>query len=166
MIHLIRSILAIAVLISVSTGLRAECYKDSSSSGNGIVGTLLGAAVGGLLGSQIGGGSGNKVAIGAGVLAGGLLGNNIGKSLDCKDQEYHSDTTQSSLERQPTGTTSSWRNPDSSHGGTVTPTKTYAKADGTPCRDFSQTIIVDGQQEEIEATACRQSDGTWQIVDS
>ncbi len=166
MLHLIKSLVALVLLISMSTGLHAECYKDTNSSGGEVVGTLLGAAVGGLIGSQIGGGTGNKVAIGAGVLAGGLIGNKIGKSLDCRDQQYHSDTTQNTLERQPTGTTRTWTNPDSGHSGAVTPTKTYIAADGMPCRDFTQTINVDGQQEEINATACRQADGTWQIIDS
>lgn len=64
------------------------------------MGTLVGAALGGLVGSQFGGGTGNKVAIGAGVLAGGFLGNKVGKSLDCQDQQYHYDTTQQTLEEE------------------------------------------------------------------
>jgi surface antigen len=154
------------LLISLSSAVQAECYKDSSGNTNEVVGTLLGAAVGGLVGSQIGGGTGNKIAIGAGVLAGGLIGNKIGRRLDCKDIEYHNSTAQASLETQRTGTTQTWSNPDSGHSGTVTPTNTYYAADGKPCRDFSQTISVDGQMEEVRATACRQNDGTWQIVDS
>ena len=70
-----------------------------------VVGTLLGAAVGGLLGSQIGGGTGNKIAIGAGVLAGGLLGNNVGSSMSCADQMKHGQTAQQAFETQPAGTT-------------------------------------------------------------
>jgi len=163
MIQLIKSLLVLVLSVSIPVGAYAECYKDSSSSGNEVVGTLLGAAVGGLIGSQIGGGSGNTVAIGAGVLAGGLMGNKIGKSLDCKDLEYHGNTTQNSLETQRSGTTTTWQNPDSGHSGTVTPTRTYVADDGNPCRDFNQTIMVDGQEEDIAATACRQSDGTWQI---
>ena len=165
MIRLISTLFAFIVLILSTTGVQAECYKDSSSSGNELVGTLLGAAVGGLIGSQIGGGSGNKIAIGAGVLAGGLIGNSIGKKLDCKDIEYHGNTTQTTLETQASGTRSGWHNPDSGHSGSVTPTKTYVANDGKPCRVFTQTISVDGQMEEIEATACRQDDGTWEIID-
>lgn len=131
-----------------------------------MVGTLLGAALGGLVGAQIGSGTGRKVAIAAGVLGGGYLGNRIGKKLSCKDQEYHYDTTQSSLEYKPTGSSAAWANPDSGHSGTVTPTRTYIAADGTPCRDFTQAVEVDGQIESIDATACRQPDGTWRIVES
>lgn len=132
--------------------------------GQQIVGTLIGAAVGGLLGSQIGGGTGNKIAIGAGVLAGGLLGNRLGHSLDCNEQQKHQATAQDALEYQRTGTTASWENPDSGHAGTVTPTRTYQRTDGRYCREFTQTITVNGEIEEAAGTACRQPDGTWQIV--
>ncbi len=163
---IIKSLSIYILLLSIPTAVSAECYNEGTG-GKEVVGTLLGAALGGLIGSQIGGGTGNKVAIGAGVVAGGFLGNSIGKSLDCQDVAYHNDTTQSALEGQRTGTTSTWSNPDSGHSGSVMPTKTYLAADGTtPCRDFTQTITVDGQLEEINATACRQPDGTWQIVDT
>ena len=131
-----------------------------------VVGTLLGAAVGGLLGSQIGGGTGNKIAIGAGVLAGGLLGNNVGSSMSCADQMKHGQTAQQAFETQPAGTTSSWQNPDSGATGTITPVSTYQRSDGVYCRDYEQTVTIDGRYETATGTACRQPDGTWQIVNS
>ena len=145
----------------VPTVTSAECERTSS--GGEVVGTLLGAALGGLLGSQIGSGTGNKVAIGAGVLAGGLLGNKVGKSMDCRDIEYHNSTAQKSFETQRTGTTSEWANPDSGHSGTITPVQTFQRSDGVYCRDFQQTISVDGETELANGTACRQPDGTWKI---
>ncbi len=153
------------VLAFVSLGLQAECYEQQGS-GNEVVGTLLGAALGGLLGSQIGGGSGQKIAIGAGLLAGGYLGNRVGSKLDCKDRDYHYDTTQSALEYKRAGGSAAWVNPDSGNSGSVTPTKTYIAENGRPCRAFTQSISVDGELEEIEANACRQEDGTWQIQGS
>ena len=156
---------AVPVLLTMSITAHAECRTDGAS-GEEVMGTLLGAALGGLVGSQIGGGTGRKVAIGAGVLAGGYMGNRIGRRMSCADQEYHYDTTQSSLEYKPTGSTAAWRNPDSRASGAVTPTRTYIGSTGNPCRDFTQTVTVDGQREDIQATACRNGDGTWQIVDS
>lgn len=161
----IKHIFILLFLFSLSVNVRAECY-DEGGSGNEVVGTLLGAALGGLVGSQIGGGTGQKIAIGAGVLAGGYLGNQVGKKLDCKDRDYHYDTTQSALEYKKSGGSAAWVNPDSGHSGSVTPTKTYIAENGRPCREFTQTITVEGETEEIEATACRQDDGSWQIVDS
>ena len=156
-------IMVSALFVLAPSPVSAEC-QNRSGSGNEVVGTLLGAALGGLVGSQIGSGSGNKIAIGAGVLAGGLLGNRIGRSLDCRDLEYHNGTAQSALETHRTGSTSQWVNPDSGHSGTVTPVETYQRADGVYCRDFEQTITVDGETELAGGTACRQSDGTWQVI--
>jgi surface antigen len=144
--------------------VNAECVQQQEQTGGGeLVGTLVGAALGGLVGSQIGGGTGNKVAIGAGVVAGGYLGNKLGKSMDCQDQQYHSDTTQNALETQKVGQTSTWTNPDTGHSGDVTPTRTYT-SEGQPCRDFTQTIHIDGEDEEINGTACRQDDGSWKPI--
>lgn len=158
------NLLVFSLVMVVSMPLHAECQE--SSGGGELFGTLAGAAIGGLVGSQFGSGTGKGVAIGAGVVAGGFLGNRIGKELSCKDQEYHYDTTQNALETQKTGESSSWTNPDSGHSGEVTPTRTYTAADGSPCRDFEQTIFVEGEYEHVQGTACRQPDGTWKPVSS
>ena len=158
-----RVLAVLGISMFMSGGLRAEC-DTTGTSGEEVVGTLLGAALGGLVGSQIGSGSGRKVAIAAGVLAGGYAGNRIGNKLSCKDQEYQYDTTQSTLEYKPTGGSAAWVNPDSGHSGSVTPTRTYISASGTPCRDFTQSVTVDGQRENINATACRQPDGSWKVI--
>ncbi|MGQ0658326.1 MAG: RT0821/Lpp0805 family surface protein [Chromatiales bacterium] len=156
------TLVAVAVMVA-PPAVRAECQTGQTGGGE-IVGTLLGAAVGGLIGSQLGDGTGNKIAIGAGVLAGGLLGNRLGANLDCQDQQYHADTAQNAFETQQTGTTSTWVNPDSGHSGSITPTRTYQEADGTNCREFTQAVEVDGQQQNGYGTACRQADGSWKIV--
>jgi len=156
------TIILVLGLISPSLADNSEC--DGDTGGGEVVGTLLGAAIGGLVGSQFGKGTGKSVAIGAGVLAGGFAGNQIGESLDCRDRQYNKSTAQDSLETQPAGSTSTWHNPDSGHDGSITPTRTYQRDDGIYCRDFEQTVTIDGKTEQATGTACRQSDGTWQIV--
>ena len=158
----LKQIIVILVFIFSHSVVYAECSQEQTGGGE-VLGTLVGAAVGGLIGSQFGGGTGNKVAIGAGVLAGGFLGNKVGQSLDCQDQQYHYETTQTALETKKAGHTSVWKNPDSGHSGEVTPTRTYT-TDGQPCRDFTQTIYVDGEEEEITGTACRQDNGSWKSM--
>jgi surface antigen len=128
------------------------------------VGTLLGAGTGALVGSQFGGGSGQLAAVAIGALAGGFLGNEAGKSLDQADQQYMTNTTQSTLETAPTGRASNWHNPDTGNSGQITPTRTYRGTTGETCREFQQTIIVGGRTENAFGTACRQSDGSWRIV--
>jgi surface antigen len=39
--------------------------------------------------------------------------------------------------------------------------KTYH--DGSICREFSTTAIIDGKSETVYGTACQQRDGSWQM---
>ena len=128
------------------------------------IGTLLGAVAGGVAGSQVGKGRGQLVATGVGTLLGAVIGGEIGKSLDRADQLAMQHETQNTLETAPSGTTNTWHNPDSGNSGTVTPTKTYQQGDGTYCREFQQTVTVGGKTQDAFGTACRQPDGSWQIV--
>lgn len=128
------------------------------------VGTVAGALGGALAAQGIGKGTGNTLAIAGGAMLGGLIGREVGASLDRADMQYYNSTTQNALEQTGTGTTSNWVNPDSGHGGTVTPTKTYQTSSGQYCREFTQTINIGSQKESAVGTACRQPDGTWKIV--
>ena len=152
------------MVVAVSALSLGACLEGRGDKEIG--GTLVGAAAGGLIGSQIGGGTGKLVAVGAGVLLGGLLGGEVGKSLDRADQAYAAQTYTQTLESAPTGQTTSWVNPDSGNQGTYTPVKTYQTDNGQYCREFQQTITVGGQTESAYGTACRQPDGSWQIVNN
>ncbi len=126
-------------------------------------GALIGAGTGGLIGSQFGHGEGKGVATVLGVIAGGLLGSQVGASLDRADQAALSQSTMHALETAPPNQALPWRNPNSGNYGTVTPGPVY-QASGQYCREFQQTIVVGGQQEQGYGRACRQPDGTWKIV--
>lgn len=128
------------------------------------VGTVLGGVAGAVAGAQFGGGRGQLAATATGALLGALVGSEVGKSLDRADKLAMEQTSQRTLEDEPTGTTGEWTNPDSGNAGTITPTRTFQKTDGQYCREYQQTITVGGQLEEAYGTACRQPDGTWQIV--
>ena len=128
------------------------------------MGTILGAGTGAMIGSQIGSGRGQMVGIAVGTLAGAMLGSEIGKSLDNADKAMSQRTAQTSLETNRIGQAASWRNPDSGNSGTYTPTSTYRSPSGQDCREFEQTITVDGRTERAMGRACRQANGTWQIV--
>ena len=150
---------AIAALVLALAG----CEGDTMGPKQGL-GTLGGAALGGLAGSQIGSGTGQLAAIGAGVLLGAFLGSEIGKSLDRADRAAMQRTTQRSLETMPSGTATTWQNPDSGNYGTITPKPAYQTTSGQYCREFQQSITVGGQTQDAFGTACRQPDGTWKIV--
>ncbi len=127
------------------------------------IGTVVGAAVGAVAGAQLGKGKGRDVGIAMGALLGSLAGSSVGKTLDRADMMYLNRTQQATLETKPSGTSNTWKNPDSGNSGTVTPQRTYQTAQGTYCREFQQTITVGGRTEEAYGTACRQPDGTWKI---
>ena len=128
-------------------------------------GALVGAGVGGLIGSKFGHGEGKGVATVLGVIAGGLIGSQVGASLDRADQAALHQTTVSALEWAPPGLSLPWRNPVSGNYGSVVPQAVYRGADGAYCREFQQTIVVNGQQQQGYGKACRQPDGSWKIVE-
>ncbi|MEQ8966436.1 MAG: RT0821/Lpp0805 family surface protein [Azospirillaceae bacterium] len=150
----------------IAPALAAALLVTACQNGPGpreAVGTAGGAAVGGLLGSQIGSGTGQLAATAAGTLLGAFIGRDIGARLDDVDRLKAQQTAQRTFETAPTGSTGTWRNPDSGHYGTVTPTATYQQG-SQPCRDFTQTVYVGGQEVQETGTACRQADGTWRVV--
>jgi surface antigen len=144
--------------------LTTACAQGDRPGTKQSVGAVGGAILGGLAGAQFGKGTGKLIATGTGAVLGAFLGSELGKSLDRADKVYMARTTQASLEHTQTGATSSWQNPDSGHSGTVTPTETYQRTDGTYCREFQQTVTIGGERESAYGTACRQPDGSWQIV--
>lgn len=150
------------VLVTLMSVSLAACETTGTKEKGGI---LLGAVGGALLGSTLGSGTGKTVAIAAGTLLGALLGSEIGRSLDNADRQAMQQTTYEALESQPSGNTSTWRNPDSGNSGTITPVRTYQQASSAYCREYEQTIIVGGREETATGTACRQADGNWKIVE-
>lgn len=124
------------------------------------MGVLAGGTAGALLGSQFGQGSGQAVAIAAGAVAGALVGGQIGKYMD-KTDKLEMDQA---LEGTRTGQSTSWRNPDSGNQYTVKPTKTYYK-NNQACREYTTTAWIGGKKENVYGKACRQSDGSWKVMD-
>jgi len=148
-----RKIFTVAILV-VSLSACAQAGPKTA------VGAASGAAAGGLIGAAAGGGAEGIVA---GVLLGGLLGGAIGNALDQRDREYIRRTSYQSMEYGRIGEASTWRNPDSGHYGSVTPTRTYQESSGNYCREFTQTVVVNGQQQDAYGRACRQPDGSWRV---
>lgn len=147
----------------VAAPLALGACQDSNITTGQAVGTAGGAAAGGLLGSQIGSGTGQMVATGAGVLLGALLGSEIGKRLDPADERRATGAFNQAT-AAPIGDTIEWSNPDSGNRGTVTPVREGRTDDGRLCREYRTTIYVEGKYEESRGTACRNSDGTWEMV--
>lgn len=127
-------------------------------------GTVIGGASGALLGAQVGSGRGRLLGVAVGTLAGALIGQEIGKSLDAADRQAMEASAQRALEYNRTGEPETWRNPDSGHHGSTIPQRTYKTAQGRYCREYQQTVIIGGEEHQAYGTACRQPDGSWEIV--
>ena len=138
-------------------------YRDDDYGQNGGLnasqgGTILGAILGAVAGTQIGKGKGRVVAIVGGAVLGGVLGGEIGRSMQQSDQAQ----VQQVFESNRTGQASTWQNPDTGSQYKLPPTRTYKTSTNQDCRDFKTWAVIDGYEEEIQGTACRRSDGTWQ----
>ena len=128
-------------------------------------GTVVGALTGGALAYGLGQDSSKKelwTVLGIGL--GAMIGQNIGKQLDERDRILMGQTFNHTMEKAPINATGQWQNPDTGHGGSVTPTRTFETETGTPCREFTQTIYVEGDYEQVDGKACRNSEGSWEVV--
>jgi surface antigen len=124
-----------------------------------LLGGLLGAAGGGLAGAQIGDGRGQLAAVAAGTVLGYLLGSNIGRSMDQVDAAC----VARALEHADDGQDIVWDNPTQAARYEVTPTRTYQRGDGRYCREYTSSAIVNGREQTVYGTACRQPDGSWEL---
>ncbi len=59
-----------------------QVYTDGNSGNGGTLGAIIGAVAGGVLGNQVGKGDGRKAATVGGAVAGGVIGNQVGKRND------------------------------------------------------------------------------------
>lgn len=125
-----------------------------------LLGRLLGAAAGGLLGAQVGDGRGQLAAVAGGTLLGFLVGGNIGRGMDALDQNC----VGQALEHAQDGQQVAWQNPDNGTQYHVVPTRTVERADGRYCREYTATAVINGRSQETYGHACRQPDGSWQMV--
>jgi len=151
-----RMLIVGASVLALSLGACAERPKTTA-------GAALGGAGGGLAAAAFGA---SPAGIAAGVLLGALAGGALGNMLDNADREYAAQAQQNAMESAKTGQTVAWANPDSGHSGTYTPQPAYQNTQGQYCREFQQTVTVDGQTQTAYGVACRQPDGTWKIQDN
>ena len=117
-------------------------------------GSVVGGVAGALLGSTVGKGNGRLVAVALGTLIGSQVGGSIGRQMDETDRRLAAKSTFNALENAPNNQSVGCKNPNNSHSGTTVATSTVQDGN-TVCRDYIQTVVIGGQQEEIVGRACR-----------
>ncbi len=130
-----------------------------------VLGGAIGGAAGGAIVSNIARGHGSGVATAAGVIGGMLLGGFAGSNVDKVNcQEARAAQQRALAPATPIGQTVQWRDPQSGAYGTFTPTREGRAQDGGYCREYSQTIIIGGEEKQGVGRACQQPDGSWKTV--
>ena len=93
-------------------------------------------------------------------MQGGLAGTSIGKDLDSGDRRAALDAEYKALEYTPGGQTVAWKGEDAGTSGQVVPGQPY-RVGSQDCRQYTHTILADGESESARGTACRNADGSW-----
>jgi surface antigen len=159
MTHFLRKSLTVTIAAASLLALAAcDNYGTKQT-----IGGLTGAAGGGLLGAQFGDGKTRLATTAAGTLAGALIGSEIGRSMDTVDK-MKVNQAQQQASAAPVGETIAWNNPNTGNSGSVTTLRDGTSANGRYCREFQQTVVVGGQVQDSYGVACRQPDGSWQLI--
>lgn len=143
-------------------------------------GTGIGAVAGGIGGALIANNNGVNPVAGAvvGAVAGGIIGNAIGKALDDEERRQLALATQRAanapVARNQPPAKVAWKrtNPATKQvtasGWVVPKTDPYERADGTTCRDVTQTVDKGGETQSQDVTLCKtqvaQADGSNWII--
>jgi surface antigen len=146
-----RRFFAAVVVISVAVPLGACTEtrpKEQAATGAGGTG-----------GAQTGRGSSGTAIVG-GVLLGALAGQQVGRSIDGKDEMR----AQQVLENNRTDQAASWHNPETGADVSIVPVRTYQSPSGDYCRQYHVDIHMGGRRADGHGTACRQPEGTWKSV--
>ena len=148
--------LAAAIAVMLATSGCADMSKQDG-------GTVVGAITGGIIGNQFGKGGGRVAATLAGAVVGGIVGNEIGRSLDQRDRELAMQAEYDAWERGPPRQPVRWRNPNNGRYGEVVAEDYYDRG-GYRCRNFVHRVFIEGREQVMRGTACRNPDGTWTQV--
>jgi surface antigen len=154
----------INVFLLVFALFMMSCSSQSYRGEREITGGLAGAALGGLLGAQFGSGTGKLVGTSVGVLLGALLGSEVGRSMDEVDRMKANQSIVKSY-TAPLGENITWTNSASGNYGSITPKRDGYSDSGDYCREFYQTITIDGRTEDAYGVACQQPDGKWRLIE-
>lgn len=137
---------------------RGTC--DRSLVSGELVGNVLGGVAGGVLGSQVGRGTGRTAATIGGTLVGVMVGGSVGRSMDGIDQGC----VAGALDYLPDNRPIAWRG-DEGETYRVVPTRSWHVDDQRYCREYQAAAVIGGRRQQTYGTACRQPDGSWEIVD-
>lgn len=146
----VRMTMAAIILMLIVSG----CATDTTTKGT--KGAVIGAGAGALAGQVIGH---NTQGTLIGLAVGGLLGYIVGNEMEKSDQAQLNQVYESS----PSDQRVEWVNPDTKRAYAVTPKPAYRQPSGQICREAEVHATVNGRDEKVMSTACRDANGRWVI---
>jgi surface antigen len=136
-------------------------YADLTCNHSGArTGAVVGGVIGGVLGSKVGKGDGKTLATIAGTIIGSYVGESVGAEMDSGDSRCTGESFEVAQDNQSVN----WKNPDTNTDYTVTPVSSYNGRSGQICRDYTSEVIINGRRQTSAGTACKDSNGEWQII--
>ena len=82
-------------------------------------------------------------------------------NLNEQQQRQH-ESAQIQAATAPIGEKIIWK--DGSTSGSVTAIREGTSTTGRHCREFQQNVTIGGKKEQAYGTACRQPDGSWEVI--
>lgn len=93
-------------------------------------------------------------------MRGGLVGGSIGAGLSDGEKNRALEAEYRALEYGQGGQAIAWKGDSSGTYGQALAAQPY-RVGSQDCRQYTQTVIQDGQSKIARGTACRNSDGSW-----
>ncbi len=145
-----------AIAVAVSTLLLAGCGEKPDIQ----TGAIPGANPGTVVGSPIAVGAGEAPV---GPVEGGLMGAEVGRSLDDADRATALKAEYEALEYGRVGNPTVWQSKSGDNHGQITVGSSY-QVNRLDCREYTHNVWIGGRLRVVKGTACREPDGVWRIV--
>jgi surface antigen len=147
--------------VPVVIALLAGVSIAGCSAGSGITtGTVPGANTGRIVASPVATGAG-QAPIGA--VEGGVMGADIGRSLNDSDRAVALKAEYEALEYGRSGHSMQWRSNTDDVNGTIRVGGIY-QVNSLDCREYTHDIAIGGRTRVVKGTACRRPDGVWRVI--
>ena len=97
------------------------------------------------------------------VLLDGAMSNHFGAGISDDDRAEAMKAEQRAFVA-PIGQQVTWNNASNGHKGTIIALRDGYVANGSYCREFLQTIQIEGPSQQSYGKACQLPDGSWKVV--
>jgi surface antigen len=144
------------VLVAAAALLLAAC----SGKPDVTTGAIAGANPGTVVGSPIAvGGAEAEV----GPVEGGLMGAEVGRSLNDADRAIALKAEYEALEYGRSNQPTVWQGKSGANHGEVKVGSSY-QVNRLDCREYTHNVWIGGRLRVVKGTACREPDGVWRVV--